>query len=81
METKQPMRIFCKANTNLNVAVRGDELHLVPADSSDKSQHWIQDYSAVGKLTDTEGRRAFALVNRTTGQAMVNLGDGGKVQV
>jgi hypothetical protein len=35
-------------------------------------QHWIQDYSAVGNLTDDQGNRAFALVNRTTGQALVN---------
>ncbi|KAG2564904.1 ricin B-like lectin R40C1 [Panicum virgatum] len=70
-----PMRIFCKANTGLNMAVRGDEVLLVNADSNDKSQHWFQDCDAVGKVTDDTGRRAFALVNRTTGQAMVNVRD------
>ncbi|XP_062183172.1 ricin B-like lectin R40C1 [Phragmites australis] len=68
----EPMRIFCKGNTTLNMAVRGDKVILVRADSNDKSQHWFQDHDAVGKLTDDQGRRAFALVNRTTGQAMVN---------
>jgi len=37
-EAEQPMRIFCKANTNLNAAVRGNEVILVPADTSDESQ-------------------------------------------
>ncbi|CAN6270855.1 unnamed protein product [Urochloa humidicola] len=67
-----PMRIVCKQNTNLNMAVRGDKVILVNADSNDESQHWFQDYNAVGKVTDDTGRMAFALVNRTTGQAMVN---------
>ena len=34
-------------------------------------QHWFKRCD-VGKLTDATGRGAFALVNRTTGQAMVN---------
>ncbi|CAN6227405.1 unnamed protein product [Urochloa humidicola] len=68
-----PMRIFCKAKTTLNMGVRGDEVVLVNADSNDESQHWFQDYGAVGKVTDDTGRRAFVLVNRTTGQAMVNI--------
>ncbi|CAN6242424.1 unnamed protein product [Urochloa humidicola] len=68
-----PMRIFCKGNTALNMAVRGDDVILVNANSNDKSQHWFQDYNAVGKVTDDTGRRAFALVNRATGHAMVNV--------
>ncbi|KAJ1261837.1 hypothetical protein BS78_09G061000 [Paspalum vaginatum] len=76
-----PMRIFCKGNTTLSMAVRGDKVVLVTADSNDKSQHWFQYYDAVGKLTDDTGRRAFALVNRTTGQAMVNVGNDVKVKL
>ncbi|CAD6266881.1 unnamed protein product [Miscanthus lutarioriparius] len=72
---QRPLRIFCKGDRNLNMAVRGDDVILVPADPNDKSQHWFQDYDAVGKLTDDQGHRAFALVNRTTGQAMVNRDD------
>ena len=34
-------------------------------------QHWFKRCD-VGKLTDATGRGAFALVNRTTGQAMAN---------
>ncbi|KQJ86426.1 ricin B-like lectin R40C1 isoform X2 [Brachypodium distachyon] len=77
METEKPMKIFCKMNMSLNAAVRGDKVMLVTADSSDKSQ----DYSATGNLTDDDGRRAFALVNRTTGQAMVNINGEGPVQL
>lgn len=65
----QPMRLFCKEDTGLNAAVRGDKVVLIPADPSDKSQHWYQEYGNVGKLADEEGSKAFALVNRTTGQA------------
>ncbi|KAL6642353.1 hypothetical protein ACP70R_020534 [Stipagrostis hirtigluma subsp. patula] len=78
MQPEQPMRIFCRANTGLNVACRGDKVLLVPADSSNKSQswftdvQWIKDSSFVGNLTDNNGERAFALVNVTTGQALVN---------
>lgn len=73
MQRQQPMRIFCRANTSLNLACRGDKVLLVRADSSDRSQHWIKDSSAVGNLTDNQGARAFALVNVTTGQALVNM--------
>lgn len=66
------MRIFCRENTSLNLACRGHKAVLVTADSSDRSQHWIKDSSAVGNLTDNQGARAFALVNVTTGQALVN---------
>lgn len=37
-------------------------------------QHWIQDFDKVGKVTDDQGRRAFSLVNRATGQALVSKG-------
>ncbi|XP_040385496.1 ricin B-like lectin R40C1 isoform X4 [Oryza brachyantha] len=68
----QPMRIYCKGDTGLNMAVRGDKVLLVPADSNDESQ-WIQDYDAVGRVADEQGRRAFALVNVRTKQAAVLL--------
>uniref|UniRef100_A0A0E0ILX7 Uncharacterized protein n=1 Tax=Oryza nivara TaxID=4536 RepID=A0A0E0ILX7_ORYNI len=71
MEGGQPIRIYCKGDTTLNVAVRGNELRLVRDDPNDESQ--VCD--GVGKLTDDEERPAFALVNRTTGHALVNGGD------
>ncbi|XP_044961891.1 ricin B-like lectin R40C1 [Hordeum vulgare subsp. vulgare] len=80
MEKEQPLRIFCR-NSTLNAAVRGHKVKLVLANPSDKSQHWIRDYSAVGHLTDDNGSRAFALVNITTGQAMVNVAGAGEVRL
>ncbi|XP_044962028.1 ricin B-like lectin EULS3 [Hordeum vulgare subsp. vulgare] len=72
METGQPMRLYCRTDTDLNAAARDGRVLLVTADPNDESQHWFQYYDIVGKLTDDQGRRAFALVNRATGQAMVN---------
>jgi hypothetical protein len=34
------------------------------------TQHWVQDFA--GTVTDDDGQRAFALVNKATGQALVN---------
>uniref|UniRef100_A0A0E0FAB2 Ricin B lectin domain-containing protein n=1 Tax=Oryza meridionalis TaxID=40149 RepID=A0A0E0FAB2_9ORYZ len=72
MEGGQPIRIYCKGDTTLNMAVRGNELRLVRDDPNDESQHWIQDYS-VGRVTDDQGRRAFALVNNLGGTRRVVL--------
>jgi hypothetical protein len=38
MEGGQPIRIYCKGDTTLNVAVRGNELRLVRDDPNDESQ-------------------------------------------
>ncbi|CAN6249022.1 unnamed protein product, partial [Urochloa humidicola] len=69
-----PLRIFCREDINLNVAVRGSgtTVVLARADPDDVLQHWVQDFSASGIVTDDEGQRAFALVNKATGQALVN---------
>uniref|UniRef100_A0A0D9XXJ8 Uncharacterized protein n=1 Tax=Leersia perrieri TaxID=77586 RepID=A0A0D9XXJ8_9ORYZ len=67
---RQPMRIYCRADTNLNMAARGNRVLLVPANLNDESQQWIQDYDCVGRVTDDQGRRAFALVNVGTQQAV-----------
>ncbi|CAL4915170.1 unnamed protein product [Urochloa decumbens] len=72
MPPGQPLRMVCKAHPDLNAAVRGDEVVLVRADPSDKYQDWIQDYDNVGRVTDQQGRRAFALVNVATGKALVH---------
>nr|CAB3465905.1 unnamed protein product [Digitaria exilis] len=66
-----PMRIFCKKNPDLNMAVCGNRVLLVKPNPEDETQHWFQYYN-VGKLTDGTGRRAFVLVNTKTGLAMVD---------
>ncbi|CAN6228496.1 unnamed protein product [Urochloa humidicola] len=63
-----PLRIFCREDINLNVAVRGTTVVLARADPDDV----LQDFSASGIVTDDEGQRAFTLVNKATGQALVN---------
>ncbi|CAN6305154.1 unnamed protein product [Urochloa humidicola] len=72
MPPGQPLRMVCKAHPDMNAAVRGDQVVLVRADPSDKSQDWIQDHDNVGRVTDQQGRRAFALVNVATGKALVH---------
>ncbi|KAL6650882.1 hypothetical protein ACP70R_009807 [Stipagrostis hirtigluma subsp. patula] len=65
-----PMRIFCREDINLNVAIRGTTVVLARANPSDVLQHWVQDFSVSEVLTDDQGQRAFALVNQATGQAV-----------
>jgi hypothetical protein len=38
-------------------------------------QQWFKDYSRSSNLTDDNGRRTFALVNKATRQAIVNRKD------
>ena len=35
-------------------------------------QQWFMDYSRASHVADDNGRRAFALVNKATGQPLVN---------
>lgn len=72
MLSGQAMRMICKLDGTLSAAVCDDEVVLVRADPSDETQRWIQDHDNVGRLTDNQGRRAFALVNVATGKALVH---------
>ena len=38
-------------------------------------QQWFMDYSRASHVADNNGQRAFALVNKATGQALVNKDD------
>ncbi|PAN38647.1 hypothetical protein PAHAL_7G186800 [Panicum hallii] len=68
----QHIRIFCREDINLSVAVRGSTVVLARTNPADESQHWVQEFSGSGMVTDDEGQRAFALVNKATGLALVN---------
>lgn len=35
-------------------------------------QQWYMDYSKASRVTNNNGQRAFALVNKASGQALVN---------
>ncbi|CAL4899418.1 unnamed protein product [Urochloa decumbens] len=65
--------IFCKGDTNLNVAIRDNKIVLVRADPNDETQQWIKDYGAGRNvLSDDEDQMAFVLVNKATENVMVN---------
>ncbi|KAL6877195.1 hypothetical protein ACP4OV_012866 [Aristida adscensionis] len=64
------VRIYCKQNTALNVAIRDNSVVLATANSSDTSQLW---YPVIGPLLPVEspGLKNFSLVNVQTYQTMV----------
>ncbi|KAL6599901.1 hypothetical protein ACP70R_045552 [Stipagrostis hirtigluma subsp. patula] len=67
----EAVRIFCKSDTSLSVAIRGDQVVLAPNDPSDQTQHWYRDFNSVGRLCDVPGPKAFVLINKATEQALV----------
>ncbi|KAL6638432.1 hypothetical protein ACP70R_023928 [Stipagrostis hirtigluma subsp. patula] len=66
----EAVRIFCKSDTSLSVAIRGDQVVLAPNDPRDQTQHWYRDFNSVGRLCDVPGPKAFVLVNKATQQAV-----------
>ncbi|KAJ3676626.1 hypothetical protein LUZ60_004038 [Juncus effusus] len=68
---KQPtVRIYCKANENVSLAVRGGTVLLATTNKHDESQHWIKDQKYSTKVKDEEGYPAFSLINKATKQAL-----------
>lgn len=66
------MKILCRDGDNLYVSIRGSDVVLAHEDPNDKTQQWFVDYSRANHVTDNNGLRAFALVNKASGQALVN---------
>ncbi|KAL6877193.1 hypothetical protein ACP4OV_012864 [Aristida adscensionis] len=66
----QPVRIYCKQNTALNVGTRDNAVVLVTANDLDTSQIW---YPVIPPLLPVEsaGLKNFSLVNAQTYQVMV----------
>ncbi|CAL4906732.1 unnamed protein product [Urochloa decumbens] len=65
--------IFCKGDTNLNVAIRDNKVILVRADPNDETQQWLKHDGTAGRvLSDDEDQMAFVLQNKATGHVMVN---------
>ncbi|KAH7677590.1 Ricin B-like lectins domain-containing protein, partial [Dioscorea alata] len=64
------VRVYTKADENYSLSIRDGQVVLVPANSSDKYQHWIKDMKYSTKVKDKEGYPAFALVNKITGEAI-----------
>ncbi|CAL4914192.1 unnamed protein product [Urochloa decumbens] len=74
-EHARPVRILCQSGQGLSLTVRDGDAVLATADSEDERQCWVQSFRNAGHVTDGEGRRAFALVNWATGEALGHCGD------
>ncbi|KAJ7522297.1 hypothetical protein O6H91_18G005500 [Diphasiastrum complanatum] len=64
------MSIFCEANPNFNLTVRGDRPVLAPWKENDPYQQWIKDERWGFNVKDAAGFPAFALVNKGSGLAL-----------
>ncbi|KAK1650443.1 hypothetical protein QYE76_068248 [Lolium multiflorum] len=65
-----PLRISCKSNQELSLAVRDGTALLTRTEHEDDTQLWIQSFRNTGHVTDKEGHRSFALVNTATRKAL-----------
>ncbi|CAM0873026.1 unnamed protein product [Alopecurus aequalis] len=63
------VRISCQSNHELSLAVR-DGIALLARTEHDETQAWIQSFRNTGNVTDKEGHRSFAIVNKSTGKAL-----------
>ncbi|TVU47222.1 hypothetical protein EJB05_06814, partial [Eragrostis curvula] len=75
-EHARRFRILCQSGDGLSVTVRDGAVVLATADHQDERQCWVQSFQNTGHVTDEEGHRAFALVNRATGKALMHKGHG-----
>ncbi|XP_034570951.1 ricin B-like lectin R40C1 [Setaria viridis] len=66
----RPVQILCRSGQGLSLTVRDGAAVLARADREDQRQCWVQSFRNTGHVTDDEGHRAFALVNRATGKAL-----------
>lgn len=62
----QLVRIFCKSNRSLNLAVKSGRLTMVDADAENESQQWIRDDKYSTRVRDSNGHPAFMLINRAS---------------
>ncbi|KAJ4768734.1 Ricin B-like lectin R40G2 [Rhynchospora pubera] len=77
VSSQPPMvKIFCGANEGYHLSIRDGKVVLASANPHDPFQHWIKEMRHSTKVKDVEGRPAFALVNKSTGEAIKqSLGD------
>ncbi|KAJ4813719.1 Ricin B-like lectin R40G3 [Rhynchospora pubera] len=62
--------ISCKKRDGYNLTIRDEAVVMAPADPNDKNQIWMIDFSYAKRAKDQDRRRAFAIVNKGTGQAI-----------
>lgn len=64
------VRVFCKAGKDYSLTVRNGTVCLAPTNPGDENQHWIKDMRHSNWMRDAEGYPAFALVNKSTSEAI-----------
>lgn len=68
---KPTFKIYSKAGGDTySVAIRNHKVVLTHSDPNDPTQHWFKDEKYSTKVKDSDGYPSFALVNRSTGQAL-----------
>ncbi|KAJ3702287.1 hypothetical protein LUZ61_005992 [Rhynchospora tenuis] len=70
VEDSNLITISCKKRDGYNLSIRDGAVVLAPADPNDKNQIWMIDFSYAKRAKDQDRRRAFAIVNKGTGQAI-----------
>ncbi|KAL6660080.1 hypothetical protein ACP70R_002202 [Stipagrostis hirtigluma subsp. patula] len=63
-------RIHCSASDELSLAIVNGDVVLAKSDPRDDRQVWFKDLAYCDGLKDEAGSPAFALVNRSTGEAL-----------
>ncbi|KAF7074365.1 hypothetical protein CFC21_079237 [Triticum aestivum] len=76
-----PVRVSCECNNELSLAIRDGAAVLARTDLDDDTQAWVQSFRNTGRVTDSEGRSSFALVNKSTGKALRRSHGDQKVEV
>ncbi|CAH9125077.1 unnamed protein product [Cuscuta epithymum] len=67
---KQTYRVYCRANPDLLLTVRGGKVILAPAKPSDDHQRWYKEEKHSTRVKDEEGLPSFILVNKATNHAI-----------
>ncbi|KAK3147365.1 hypothetical protein QOZ80_3BG0281490 [Eleusine coracana subsp. coracana] len=68
-------QVLCQSGDGLSLTARDGAVVLAPTDHKDERQCWVQSFHNTGHVMDEEGHRAFALVNRATGEALEHSSD------
>ncbi|XP_024533059.1 ricin B-like lectin R40G3 [Selaginella moellendorffii] len=71
----QLVKIFCAANPDYVLTVKGDELVLAPGNGSNESQQFVKDCRWGSKVQDEAGSPAFSIVNKASGLALQHGSD------
>ncbi|XP_038701092.1 ricin B-like lectin EULS3 [Tripterygium wilfordii] len=74
------VKVICMKDPNYNLTIRNGKVVFARAGSCE-CQHWRKDEKYAQGKVDTHGRKAFALVNKATGQALKHSAEGKPVEL